>query len=147
VRPDLLTRLQARTKGVSRSGGIEGVWLSDEVVVRGLCKCAGRFMPGDALLQRTAAQFRKCFVAASADCEADEGVSPYSLRRGGATWCFRLHGSMGRRMELGVWSHLKTARVYVNTAFAELTVLQQIPAVVGMMHDIGPGRGVAGSFV
>ena len=48
---------------------------------------------------------------------------PYSLRRGGATFYFRQHGSFDRLLVQGRWQTAKTARIYVNEGLAILAEL------------------------
>ena len=48
----------------------------------------------------------------------------YSLRRGGASWDFRLHGSMERTLLNGRWESVSTARVYVNDALASSVLVK-----------------------
>ena len=115
------------TKGVSRSGGVESVYIADKDVVKALYHFCSNLLPGDSILRRTGTQFRKIFAAAVLECSLDSGVRPYSLRRGGATYHFRRFGNMDKTMEIGRWQHQKTARVYVNSALAELAVLH-LPA-------------------
>jgi hypothetical protein len=95
-------------------------------------------LPGDSVLRRTPAQSRLGFNAAVKECHLDSGVRPYSLRRGGSTYHFRLHGSIDKTMEIGRWQHLKTARVYVNTALSEVATLRlgaQASAAVRQYSD------------
>ena len=48
---------------------------------------------------------------------------PYSLRRGGATFYFRQHGSFDRLLIHGRWQTSKTARIYINEGLAILAEL------------------------
>lgn len=50
-------------------------------------------------------------------------LRPYSLRRGGATFQFRQHGSLDRLLLHGRWLAAKTARMYINEGLALLTSL------------------------
>ena len=47
-------------------------------------------------------------------------ITPHSLRRGGATICFRSGGSLHKVATDGRWDSLKTCRSYVDCAVAEL---------------------------
>ena len=123
------------TKGVSRSGGIECVYIADEVVVKAIFNFCSDLLPGDSILHRTGAQFRKVFAAAVLECGLDSGIRPYSLRRGGATYHFRRFGNMDKTMEIGRWQHQKTARVYVNSALAELAVLQLSAGTISRVEE------------
>ena len=64
-------------------------------------------------------QFRAVFKGAmlhlfGSDC----GFTPYSFRKGGATYDYDTHGSLDRTMFRGRWKHLKTAKVYILSAKA-----------------------------
>ena len=45
--------------------------------------------------------------------------TPYSLRRGGATWHAHKFGSLQHTCLLGRWQSEKTAKIYINGAAAE----------------------------
>ena len=47
-------------------------------------------------------------------------LTPYSLRRGGASWHFQAQGSISRTMVHGRWSAERTARIYIDNALAQL---------------------------
>ena len=60
---------------------------------------------------------------------ADFGVSgelitPYCLRRGGATWHFTEYASMDATQAFGRWEHAATAKQYVNQAVADSVALR-----------------------
>jgi hypothetical protein len=46
-------------------------------------------------------------------------LTPYSLRRGGATWHMHAFGSLSTTALLGRWRHEKTAKIYIDGAAAE----------------------------
>ena len=46
-------------------------------------------------------------------------LTPYSLRRGGATWHMHTFGSLSTTALLGRWRHEKTAKIYIDGAAAE----------------------------
>ena len=77
--------------------------------------------PGDFILDLTPVDYRTVFAAAGQAIGLPSTIKPYSLRRGGATWHFRMHGSISLTMEIGRWKNQQTARTYVNTALMELT--------------------------
>ena len=97
--------------------------ITDPLLARVLGKLAAKLLPGDFILGLTAPQYRIIFAAAVAAAGLPATFKPYSLRRGGATWHFRLHGNIGLTMEVGRWANMRTARTYVNTALMELTAL------------------------
>ena len=45
--------------------------------------------------------------------------TPYSLRRGGATWHFHKFGSLNKTCMAGRWKHERTAKIYIDGAAAE----------------------------
>ena len=47
-------------------------------------------------------------------------LTPYSLRRGGATWHFQQYGSLSRTTVHGRWADERTARIYIDGALAQL---------------------------
>ena len=47
-------------------------------------------------------------------------LTPYSLRRGGATWHFREFGSLSKTTVHGRWSNERTARIYIDGALAQM---------------------------
>lgn len=48
------------------------------------------------------------------------GYRPYSFRRGGASWDFRLHGSIDRAFHKGRWTSLNAAKLYLTEARANV---------------------------
>ena len=46
-------------------------------------------------------------------------LTPYSLRRGGATWHMHTYGSLSTTALLGRWRHERTAKIYIDGAAAE----------------------------
>ena len=99
-----------RTKGTSRSGGVEGVTVDDPVLVRLLQMITAGKLPGDSVMALTPAHYRIVFKAAVQAVGLPHTFQPYSLRRGGATWHFRLHGNIGVTMEIGRWTNMSTCR-------------------------------------
>ena len=49
----------------------------------------------------------------------DSRLTPYALRRGGATWHFLAFGSLEATAVLGRWQHMSTARLYIEGAASE----------------------------
>ena len=46
-------------------------------------------------------------------------LTPYTFRRGGATWWFRATGSFDKVAVQGRWAQVRTARLYIDSALAE----------------------------
>ena len=57
------------------------------------------------------------------------GFRPYSLRRGGATHDFRIHGSMERALVRGRWNSSGAARNYLHEGVSVLTELRVSPRI------------------
>jgi len=49
--------------------------------------------------------------------------TPHGIRRGSASWHFKIHGSYDRTVEHGRWASVKSARTYINEAAAEEAAL------------------------
>ena len=54
--------------------------------------------------------------------------TPHGIRRGGASWHFRLYGSFDRTVEHGRWATVSSARTYINEAAAEKAVISRTDA-------------------
>ena len=50
-------------------------------------------------------------------------TTPHGIRRGGASWHFKLHGSFDRTVEHGRLASVGSARIYINEAAAEEAAL------------------------
>ena len=116
------------TKGTSRFGTVESVTVEDKRLVRALWRLKRSSLPGDALLKRSPQQFRLLFAAAVEALRIPGVVKPYSLRRGGATFDFLSFNSLDHTTVRGRWAHARTARIYINTALAELAGHQESEA-------------------
>ena len=51
---------------------------------------------------------------------AKKEFTPYCLRRGNASWHFAKYANYDATQSLGCWEQLKTARLYINHATADL---------------------------
>ena len=49
----------------------------------------------------------------------NELITPHSMRRGGATDHFRLHGNLHSTTVMGRWQSVKTCRLYIDQAVAD----------------------------
>ena len=78
----------------------------------------------DLLLPRGAAHFRRVFHALCVVFGITFHVTPYSLRRGGATYSFLLRGSTEKCMLRGRWASSSSARIYLADAVATVHFLQ-----------------------
>jgi len=110
------------SKSAQRTGNVEMVHINRPALVK-YCHILTRGKAAsERLVPSSAAHFRRVFAVAVSTAGLNaQRFKPYSLRRGGATFHFRKFKSLDRTMEVGRWSELKTARVYINTALLELT--------------------------
>jgi integrase len=109
------------SKGAQRKGAPESILIRHSPLARCLKALLRNLLPGDRLAQREPAQFRVLFQAACVELGiGDFGYKPYSLRRGGASHHFRLGGNLSQTSEMGRWSDVRTARIYVTSAVQEL---------------------------
>ena len=109
------------TKVGKRHGYVESVTINDITLVKILQRLCRRLRPGDFLMDCSAPKFRILFKAALDALNLSKDFQPYSLRRGGATEFFRATSNMHTAMEIGRWSTLRTAKIYINCALADLT--------------------------
>ena len=68
----------------------------------------------------------------------------YALRRGGATFDFQQHFTMGKTMELGRWATEKTARIYIDQAMAQQAEVSLTPQSLKILKS---GQRVASSLL
>ena len=111
------------TKGGKRQGAAESVKVTLVDAIRRVDHWlqSPRSNPS---LTGTPHQWRKTFTQTLEALNlSDLNLRPYSLRRGGATFQFRQHGSMDRLMIAGRWLAVKSARLYVNEGMAILASL------------------------
>ena len=103
----------------------EEVVLHDPVVTRALAQaCTGRCSA-----ERICWQSPRCFGddlrwLAGLVGFRHARLTPYSLRRGGATWHLHRYGSLSSTTILGRWQQEKTARIYIAGAASEWTAWQ-----------------------
>ena len=50
-----------------------------------------------------------------------DNLTPYLLRRSGATWHFTHYGKLDLTASYGRWAQIKTARIYINEATVAVT--------------------------
>ena len=109
------------TKGGKRHGAAESVTIHAEDVCRRLFQWKQMVRPSSSLTG-TSHKWRKTF----SEVLQAVGLSkfdfrPYSLRRGGATNHFQIHGRFDALLVLGRWHAASTARVYINEGLAVLS--------------------------
>ena len=111
------------TKSGKRQGAAESITIHVEDICRRLHQWK-RMMPSHQLLAGPGHLWRQKFnniLQALSFHKWD--FRPYSLRRGGATYQFKIHGQFDRLLLQGRWQSMKTARIYVNDGLAVLAEL------------------------
>ena len=83
--------------------------------------------PRSLLLEQGAPAFRLLFKNLVEHFQLDGLFAVYSLRRGGATYSFLMHGSMERTLLRGRWSSTSTARIYIQDTIATVAQLKLTP--------------------
>ena len=107
---------------------IQSVLIHDKVAklcLHELCRGLG---PDDPLCDVHPAKFRALWKQMMIHLKMEnQGYTPYSLRRGGATSAYRLGAHLDELLIKGRWKHQSTTRIYLDQALQELGSLQ-IPA-------------------
>ena len=105
------------TKGGKRKGKEESVTVTDKFLVKALhLLCEGKDA-GDLLVDCSYQVFRRVLGDVLLYLGMDkQGYRSYSIRRGGATYNFRVTGSYDRTCERGRWGNVKTCRMYIDEA-------------------------------
>ena len=117
----IITLRQTKTSGPNTEEGV----LEDELVVRALRQVCDSLNDGENIYSRPA----RClgedlrWLASLVGFE-HKRFTPYSLRRGGATWHFHKFGSLNKTCLVGRWKHERTAKIYIDGAAAEWTSWQ-----------------------
>ena len=113
-----------KSKSGKRTGANELVVVESDCAVFWLRQACHRLEPADKLLFRGERFFRRLFYELISTLDVQGLLTVYSLRRGGATWNFLLHGSMEKTLLRGRWSSTSTARIYLQDAAAMVSHLQ-----------------------
>ena len=112
------------TKSGKRQGAAESVTVHAEDVCRRLHQWKTVAHP-ESLLTGPAHAWRKQFSDTIQAVKLDQlEFRPYSLRRGGATYYFQLHGRFDSLLVLGRWQAAATARLYLNEGLSVLAELR-----------------------
>ena len=118
-----------RSKVLSRTGARESIVVSDSLLVRVGNHVFRSLAPGALLLPFAYPRFLRL----SGSTLDSAGVLPgswsfHSLRRGGATHLFSSTSSFDRVTQMGRWSQVRTARLYVNEALALVSSIRALPS-------------------
>jgi hypothetical protein len=109
------------TKSGKRQGSAESVTVHSEDVCRRLYQWKTQ-VTSETLLTGASHSWRKRFAdVLEAVGFQNLDYRPYSLRRGGATNHFSMHGRFDSLIVLGRWQSASTARIYVNEGMSVLT--------------------------
>ena len=108
------------TKSGKRQGSAESITIHSEDVCRRLFQWK-HTVTSETSLCGPSHKWRKTFNDVLEAVGFDQfDFRPYSLRRGGATHLFQLHGRFDALMVLGRWQAASTARIYINSGLAVL---------------------------
>lgn len=112
------------SKGGQRQGVTESILLTDPFVITLLRNFLRFHSPGDPLSKVSGGTQRKRLNDLLLDLKIPFPFRWYSVRRGGATHAYRTTNNMAAICVKGRWNSLKTARIYISDAVAQLTELQ-----------------------
>ena len=106
----------------SGPNGVELSVVSSPVAIRALRRALSAPAQGyETLLCRSPRELRRIFKMLLHDFGLEDiGFALYSFRRGGATADFLSHGLMDKTLERGRWGSHRAARIYIQSAAAEL---------------------------
>ena len=124
----LLVLTLPETKSGHRRGEVEHVMVHDPLIIKFAVKVLGTMSDKEPLLGWSFRTLSACIVqlAGTFGCK-DDSLTPYCIRRGGATWHFTTYQNYDTTQALGRWSSAKTARQYINMATSELGLLSLPP--------------------
>lgn len=117
------------TKSGQRAGVRESLTIQDHWLLTALKRYCQHLAPGDTLRLCSPQLMRSRFKQLLEEAQLPEGFAFYSLRRGGATYAFRMTNSLSAVCLAGRWGHEKTARIYITDALAQLTDITLPPRV------------------
>ena len=109
------------TKSATRTGTPEQIILYDAIVVKALAKGMKGKKPNQLIYELGQVKFSEelSWLAEKFGIRHPD-LTPYALRRGGATWHFTKYGSLDSTALLGRWASSKTVRIYIQQATADL---------------------------
>ena len=104
------------TKMGQRLGVTQQVLCKNKWLVGRLRRWASTLARGETIMQCSQVRFRWVWAQARKELRVAERYTPYGLRRGGATSCFRETGSFDRVCDRGRWGIVSACRIYVTTS-------------------------------
>jgi hypothetical protein len=117
------------TKSGQRVGAQESLVIDDPWLVVALANYLHSLAPGDFLRTVSPGLMRARLKTLLAALQLADGYQWYSLRRGGATFAYRSTNDLSRVCFVGRWNHVRTARIYLTDALAQLTEIHLDAAV------------------
>ena len=115
------------TKTGKRKSSAEMVVVESHLALKFLRRACQNRAPNSPLLVDGAPSFRQLFKNLVAHFQLTGLFAVYSLRRGGATHAFLMHGSMEKTLLRGRWSSTSTARIYIQDTIATVSQLKLTP--------------------
>ena len=101
-------------------GKVENVKVSDPLLAMLLSVLQSQRAKGDRVFPGKAPLFRRQLDSLVQALRLEnELITPHSMRRGGATDHFRLHGNLHATTVMGRWQSVKTCRLYIDQAIAD----------------------------
>ena len=123
--PGMRTAIIALPQTKTSGPNTEEVVLRDQKIVRALARLCELLEPNDRIYSRPAKFFGEDLRwLGKLVGFSHQRFTPYSLRRGGATYHFHALGSMARTAVAGRWKHEATAKIYIDGAAAEWATWQ-----------------------
>ena len=109
------------TKGGQRTGAQESLVINDPWLIGALRNFVAPLAPGDLLRSASPGVLRQRLKSLISDLGLPGGFQWYSLRRGGASFAFCQSNDLPAVCFVGRWNHIRTARIYITDALAQLT--------------------------
>ena len=120
----LLVITLPETKSGHRRGECEHVLVYDKLIIQLCGKILFTLRDGESLLAMAFRKFAKAILELAGTFGFhDQSLTPYCIRRGGATWHFTTYQCYDSTQALGRWANAKTARRYINQATSEVGLL------------------------
>ena len=116
------------SKSGTRLGFNEAKIITDVSLVRLIAAVKTSMLDGDKFINMSPIAFRNLLAQAISYIGLDpREYKGYSIRRGGATHDFRVHGDFAKTQNRGGWSNARTARIYINDSLAHVKELSESP--------------------
>ena len=112
------------SKSGQRQGVTESILLTDPFVLVLLRNFMSKLAPGDPLSTVSGGTQRKRLNDVLISLKISFPFRWYSVRRGGATQAYRTTNNISAICVKGRWNSVKTARIYISDAVAQLTELK-----------------------